>query len=76
MDVSMFQQMENMSKQRGMRCPGKHNPPGRADEARGFVRAKFRRRQNVAITSLVWTPKKLYSFALEIGSSVNGLWAN
>ena len=68
--------MKSMSKQRGMGCTGKPNPPGRADEAGGFVRDKVRRGQNVALSSPVRAPKNSDSFAPEIGSSVNRLLAN
>lgn len=48
----MCQQMKSISKQRSMGCARKpKTPPGRADEAGGFVRDKVRRGQNVALRS-------------------------
>lgn len=51
------QQMENMSKQRGMGYAGNHNPIGKADEAGWFVRDKSKKEHNVALRSLLWDHK-------------------
>lgn len=74
----IFQQMENMSKQRGMGYAGNHNPIAKADEAGWFVRDKFKKEHNVALRSLLWDHKKKKSdsFAPKIGSSIDKFLAN
>lgn len=67
----IFQQMENMSKQRGMGYAGNHNPIAKADEAGWFVRDKFKKEHNVALRSLLWDHKKKIRFLCSKNWSFN-----